>query len=105
MKAGVGFRPQENELQRVLQVLRRRAIPIALTVIIVASAAVGLSLLQEKEYSASASILFRSQNLAQELPGSTAPSVDQQAQAATNLQLASLQEVAARHRPQTRSEV
>jgi capsular exopolysaccharide synthesis family protein len=96
VKAGVGFRPQENELQRVLQVLRRRAIPIALTVIIVAFAAVGLSLLQEKKYSASASILFRSQNLAQELPGSTAPSVDQQAQAATNLQLASLQEVAVR---------
>lgn len=95
VKAGVGFRPQENELQRVLQVLRRRAIPIALTVIIVAFAAVGLSLLQEKEYSASASILFRSQNLAQELPGSTAPSVDQQAQAATNLALASLRDVAA----------
>jgi len=64
--------------------------------IIVASAAVGLSLLQEKKYSASASILFRSQNLAQELPGGTAPSFDQQALAATNLELASLGQVAAR---------
>jgi polysaccharide biosynthesis transport protein len=95
-RGGVGFRPQENELQRVLQVLQRRAIPIALAVIIVACAAVGLSLMQQKQYSASASILFRSQNLAQELPGSASPSVDQTAQAATNLELASLQDVAAR---------
>jgi len=96
MANGARLRSQENELQRVLQVLRRRAIPIALTVIIVASAAVGLSLLQPDRYSASASILFRAQNLAQELPGSTAPTFDAQTQAATNLQLVSLEQVAAR---------
>jgi capsular exopolysaccharide synthesis family protein len=93
---GIGYRPHDNELQRVLHVLRRRAIPMALAVVIVAAAAVGFSLLQAKEYSATASILFRAGNLAQELPGSSAPSIDQTAQAATNLQLASLEEVAAR---------
>jgi capsular exopolysaccharide synthesis family protein len=94
--ARIGHRSQENELQRVLHMLRRRAVPIVLAVLVVAGAAVALSLTKENRYTASASILFRSQSLAQELPGSTTPNVDAQTQAATNLELVSLERVAAR---------
>jgi tyrosine-protein kinase len=90
------LRPEENELHRVLGMLRRRAIPILLCVVLVAAASVTLALLQDKQYTASASLLFREQTLAQELPGSTSPAVDAQAQAETNIQLASLQQLAAR---------
>jgi tyrosine-protein kinase len=92
----IGLHTQENELQRVLSVLRRRAIPILLAVVVVAGAAVTLSLLQSNRYTASAAILFRSQSLAQELPGSSSPSFDPTTQAATNLELVSLERVAAR---------
>jgi capsular exopolysaccharide synthesis family protein len=92
----IGLHTQENELQRVLHVLRRRAIPIMLAVLVVAGAAVAFSLTQPNRYTGSASILFRSQSLAQELPGSTSPTVDPQTQAATNLELVSLEQVAAR---------
>lgn len=94
--ARVGLHTHENELHRVLHVLRRRAIPILLTVVIVVGAAVTLSLLQPNRYTASSSILFRSQSLAQELPGSSAPSFDPTTQAATNLELVSLERVATR---------
>jgi capsular exopolysaccharide synthesis family protein len=91
-----GPQTQENELRRVLHVLRRRAVLICLAVLVVAGAAVGLSLLQQNRYTGSASILFRSQSLAQELPGNTSPTVDPQTQAATNLELVSLERVAVR---------
>jgi capsular exopolysaccharide synthesis family protein len=92
----IGLHTQENELQRVLHVLRRRAIPILLSVVVVTAAAMAFSLTQSNRYTGTASILFRPQSLAQELPGSTSPTVDQQAQAATNLELVSLEPVAAR---------
>lgn len=94
--SAVRLRPEENELQRVLGMLRRRAIPILLCVILVAAATVTLALLQDKQYTASASLLFRDQTLAQELPGSTSAAADPQTQAETNIQLASLQKLAAR---------
>lgn len=97
--AGNHGRPQasrENELSRIIGGLRRRAIPILLTVLVVAGGAVALSMLQDDQYTASASILFRSQTLAQELPGNTSATVDPQTQAATNLELVSLQRVSAR---------
>jgi tyrosine-protein kinase len=91
----VGLHSSENELQRVLGVLRRRWLPIAVAVLVVVGAAVALSVTQEKRYTASASILFRSQNLAQQLPGGSSASVDPATEAATNLELVSLERVAA----------
>ncbi len=81
-----------------LAILRRRAWVIVLAVLLVPGAAVGLSLLQEKQYSASASLLFRDPQLDQKLFGSTflEDSVDPAREAATNVSLVSLDEVALR---------
>jgi capsular exopolysaccharide synthesis family protein len=60
---------RQADLERVLGVLRRRALLIAASFVIVAGAAFGLSALQTKQYSASASLLFRNPGFAEELFG------------------------------------
>lgn len=80
------------------RVIRRRFALIALCALIVPAAALGLSLLQEKQYTASASLLFRDPGLDQKLFGSSfiEPSRDPDREAATNVRLVSLKAVAAR---------
>ena len=81
----------------LLAVLRRRAWVIVLAFVLVTGATIGFSLLQEKQYSASASLLFRDPQLDQKLFGSTflAESRDPAREAATNVSLVSLEAVAA----------
>jgi polysaccharide biosynthesis transport protein len=79
-------------------VFRRRWWVVALGFITVIGAAVAFSLLQEKEYSAEASLLFRDPQLDQKLFGSTflEESADPAREAATNVSLVSLDAVAVR---------
>src|SRR4051794_29783081 len=81
-----------------LRILRRRFLLIAACLLIAAGSAIAFSLSQPKEYSASASLLFRDPQLDQTLFGSTflAPSNDPQREAATNAKLVSLEVVSAR---------
>ena len=91
-------RDQTLSLRTVITILRRR-LPIVLICLIgVPAAAVALTLLQEKEYTAEASLLFRDPALDQKLFGSSfqqSPS-DPAREAATNIKLISLDAVAAR---------
>jgi polysaccharide biosynthesis transport protein len=82
----------------VLRMLRRRIGVVLLCAVLLPAAALVFSLAQEKEYSATASLLFRDPQLDQKLFGSTvfAPSTDPAREAATNAKLASLEVVAAR---------
>jgi tyrosine-protein kinase len=86
-----------SDLERLLRVLRRRSWLILLCVLAATGSAVGISLLQEKRYSAKALLLFRDPALDQRLfQSSASPSVDSQREAATNLKLVSLPRVADR---------
>jgi capsular exopolysaccharide synthesis family protein len=87
-----------SELERVLAILRRRAGIIALCVLVVGGAALGASLLQEKEYEATASLLFRDPGFADALFGTNTQVIGANAsrEAATNEQLVGLDTVAAR---------
>jgi capsular exopolysaccharide synthesis family protein len=69
-----------------------------LCIVLVPALAVGLSLTQQKKYTASASLLFRDPGFDQKVFGSTAfaPSSDPNREAATNVRLVSLDVVAAR---------
>src|SRR6476620_4128858 len=58
---------EKSDLGGVIAVLRRRAGLIVLCVVIATVGAVGFSLAQEKEYSASASLLFRNPGFAESL--------------------------------------
>src|SRR5919112_174689 len=82
----------------LLRAVRRRVGTVLLCLVLVPAAALAFSLLQEKQYSASASLLFRDPQLDQKLFGSTvfAPSTDATREAATNVKLVSLDTVAAR---------
>src|SRR3954464_8582801 len=82
----------------VMRVLRRRIGVVLICALLVPAAALAFSLSQEKQYSASASLLFRDPQLDQKFSGSTvfAPSSDPAREAATNAKLASLGVVAAR---------
>lgn len=76
-------------------VLRRRILVVVGCVVLVAGAALALSLLQTKEYSATASLLFRDPGFDQRLFGSqTFSTQDPAREAATNLNLVSLDAVA-----------
>lgn len=92
-----GARDDESvDLALLLRAIRRRLPLVGLVVIFAAGAAVGLSLLQEKQYSASASLLFRDPALDEKLFGSSIQAqTDPDRQAATNLDLVSLDAVAA----------
>jgi polysaccharide biosynthesis transport protein len=98
--------PPEVELERpktdfadTLAILRRRAWLILVCAVVVTLVAVGISLLQEKEYSASAALLFRNTQSAENLfntNGGTTPAVDPTREAATNQELVGLKVVARR---------
>jgi capsular exopolysaccharide synthesis family protein len=87
-----------SELERVLSILRRRAGIIALCAVVVGGAALGASLLQEKEYEATASLLFRDPGFADAVFGTNTQVIGANAtrEAATNEQLVGLDVVAAR---------
>lgn len=82
----------------LLRVLRRRLPLIVLCVIALPAGALTFSLLQHKEYSTTASLLFRDPQFDQKLFGSTAvpTNVDPTREAATNVELVSLDVVADR---------
>lgn len=82
-------------LNDLLGVLRRRFLVIAGCVVLVAGAALVFSLAQTKQYSATASLLFRDPGFDQRLFGSQAfNATDPAREAATNLNLVSLDAVA-----------
>ncbi len=89
---------QALSLRTVLTVLRRRSLIVLLCLVGVPAAALAVSLLQEQQYTAEASLLFRDPALDQKLFGSTFQESrpDPAREAATNIQLISLAEVAAR---------
>jgi polysaccharide biosynthesis transport protein len=82
--------PRVN-LVEILRILKRRSLVIALCTLLVPAAAVYFSLRQEKEYTATASLLFRDPGFAQTLFGSSvlSPSTDPTRDAATNVDLVS----------------
>jgi polysaccharide biosynthesis transport protein len=88
----------QSDLRSLLAVFRRHWLTITLCVALACTAAVGVSLTKEKRYSASASLLFRDPGLDQKLFGSSylPPSRDPDREAATNVQLVSLEVVADR---------
>jgi succinoglycan biosynthesis transport protein ExoP len=77
-------------------ILRRRARSILLLALVAMAAALAFSLLQARQYTATAGVLFRQQNLDQTLLGASAlpPSTDPTRQASTDLTLVSLPEIA-----------
>jgi capsular exopolysaccharide synthesis family protein len=85
-------------LRAAVAVLRRRWHVALFCLIVVPALAYGLSKLQEKEYTASASLLFRDPALDQKLFGAdfVAPAQDPNRAAATNAKLVSLKAVARR---------
>jgi receptor protein-tyrosine kinase len=89
---------ESKNLDQLLLVIRRRWRMLLLCVVLVTAAAVGFSELQQKQYTASASLLFRDTQFDQELFGAnfTPSVVDPTQQQATNIDLASLPIVAAR---------
>jgi tyrosine-protein kinase len=89
---------RQIDLGGTIAVLRRRAGLIALCVVIATVAALGISLLQEKQYSASASLLFRNPGFAESLFGNsvTTSATDPTREAATNEKLVGLKIVAKR---------
>src|SRR3954447_7611764 len=82
----------------VLRMLRRRIGIVLLCTALVPAAALVFSLSQQKQYSATASLLFRDPQLDQKFFQSSvfAPSSDPTREAATNAKLASLEVVSAR---------
>jgi polysaccharide biosynthesis transport protein len=89
---------RQLDLGGVIAVMRRRAGLILLCVVIATVGAVGISLLQQKQYSASASLLFRNPGFAESLFGNSVatPSTDPTREAATNEKLVGLEIVAKR---------
>lgn len=90
-------RAETSSTQDLLRTFRRRAGVILVCLVAVPGAALGVSLLQEKEYSASASLLFRAAGLDQQLFGVPLFTPrDPTREAATNEGLVSLDVVAER---------
>lgn len=83
---------QPLSAERVFLVLRRRIGVIVLCVLVAAGAAFGLSELQQKKYTASASLLFRNPGYAEDLFGTTVATqpTDPTREAATNAKLVGL---------------
>jgi succinoglycan biosynthesis transport protein ExoP len=83
------------DLERLLRILRRRGWLILLCLVAVTASAVAFSLRQDKQYAATASLLFRDPAVDRTLfQTSYTPSVDPQRQSATNVRLVSLPSVA-----------
>jgi tyrosine-protein kinase len=89
---------RQNDFERVFAILRRRAGLIALCFVVTGAAAVGFSELQQKQYSTSASLLFRNPGFAEDLFSTTPTPVNPrpEREAATNEKLVGLQVVAER---------
>jgi receptor protein-tyrosine kinase len=87
---------EQWDVPMLAKILRRRSKSIALLAVVAMAAALAFSLAQTREYTATAGILFRQQNIGQALLGSTAlpPSSDPTRQASTNLTLVSLPTIA-----------
>jgi capsular exopolysaccharide synthesis family protein len=87
-----------RDFERILAILRRRSLLIGLCTLGIALAAFGWSALQQKEYSSSASLLFRNPGFAEDLFGTsqTTSITDPTREAATNEKLVSLKIVADR---------
>ena len=83
-------------LERVLGILRRRAGWVLLCFVVVAAAAYGFSKHQTKKYTATASLVFNSNQLSQQVAGLQAvgSGSNQQAQQETNLKLVQLGDMA-----------
>ncbi len=88
--------PDQWDVPMLATILRRRARSIVLLALVAMAAALAFSLLQTRQYTATAGVLFRQQNLAQTLLGASAlpPSSDPTRQASTDLTLASLPSIA-----------
>ena len=89
---------RQTDLGSVVAVLRRRVGLILLCAVMTAVAALAYSLHQEKQYSASASLLFRNQGFAESLFGNTVatPVPDPTSERATNEELVGLNVVGKR---------
>jgi capsular exopolysaccharide synthesis family protein len=85
----------EWDVYKVLEALRRRIVLVLLCIFLVPLAAVALSLIQEKQYTATSALLFRDPGFDQELFGTAVllPQTDSDREAATNLRLVSLETV------------
>jgi capsular exopolysaccharide synthesis family protein len=81
--------------ERALAIARRHLLLLAICLITVPAVALVYSLLQTKQYTASASLLFGTQSLEAKLFGFE-PSVDSQRETATNLKLVSADQVSVR---------
>lgn len=77
-------------LEDILKALRRRWWIVAVCAIVTPAAALGFSLAQTKQYSASATLLFQPTNTADNVAGLQNWNIDQEREAATNTALASL---------------
>ncbi len=86
------------DLAAILRAIRRRAWLVLVCALLSVAAAAAVSLSQEKEFTATAALLFRDPGLDQKLFGSTylPPSSDPAREAATNVKLVSLEVVADR---------
>jgi succinoglycan biosynthesis transport protein ExoP len=91
-------REEQSAAPAVVVALRRRLWMIIACAVLVPAAALAFSFLQEKQYSTSASLLFRDPQFDQKIFGSTVfqPTSDPNREAATNVKLVSLNVVAAR---------
>lgn len=99
--ANAGMPPIEGAgagLRSFLKTMRRRWPILLICTVLVPAGALYWSLQQEKEYAATSSLLFRSDNLVESLTGSTIFSASSEAarEAQTNVQLVSLGDAAAR---------
>jgi len=89
--------PERFDLERLLRVLRRRWWVIGLCLVLAAGSALGFSLAQRKEYTATASLLFRDPGLDQGILGTQSSSnTDPTREAATNVALVKSPAVAQR---------
>lgn len=86
------------DIEHIAGILRRQAWLIALCVLVAGAGALGLSVVKQKQYSASASLLFRNPGFAEDLFGSGSAAVtgDPRREAATNEKLVGLDVVGKR---------
>ena len=82
-------------VERVLAIVRRNLLLLVICLVTVPTVALGYSLLQTKEYTASASLLFGTQSLEARLLG-VESNADPQREAATNVKLVSVDQVSVR---------
>jgi len=96
--SALGDTQGRTPLDRAIAIARRNLVLLLVCITAVPAAALAFSLAQTKEYTASASLLFRDPQLDQTLFGSSffEPTGDPQRAAATNLRLVSLREVSER---------